>query len=66
MLSITAVMTLLTITSYSEIARVMHVSFPLVIIFITSTFLDVIGRLTDQPATRREPLDQAAPPTSTP
>jgi hypothetical protein len=65
MLSITAVMTLLTITSYSEIARVMHVSFPLVIIFITSTFLDVIGSLTSQPATRREPLDQFAPPTST-
>ena len=42
-LSITAVMTLLTITSYSEIARVMHVSFPLVILFIISVFLDLLG-----------------------
>jgi len=41
--SITAVMTLLTITSYSEIARVMHVSFPLVLIFIISSFLDIMG-----------------------
>jgi len=42
-LSITAVMTLLTITSYSEIARVMHVSFPLVLLFIVSVFLDSMG-----------------------
>ncbi len=50
MLSITAVMTLLTITSYSEIARVMHVSFPLVLIFIISVFLDIMGLNTVLPA----------------
>jgi hypothetical protein len=40
---ITAVMTLLAITSYSEIARVMHVSFPLVLLFIISVFFDILG-----------------------
>ncbi len=40
---ITFVMTLLTITSYSEIDRVMHVSFPIVLLFIISVFLDMTG-----------------------
>ena len=64
--SITAVMTLLTITSYSEIARVMHVSFPLVLIFIISVFLDILGLNTAPPAaspTRgvNKPPQQATP-----
>jgi hypothetical protein len=42
--SITFVMTLVAITSYSEIGRVMHDGFPLVLLFILSVFLDVIGR----------------------
>jgi hypothetical protein len=37
-------MTLLAITSYSEIARVMHVSFPLLLLFISGVFLDSLGR----------------------
>ncbi len=41
--SITAVMTLLTITSYSEIARVMTVSYPILLLFIISVFLDLAG-----------------------
>jgi hypothetical protein len=41
--SITFVMTLLTITSYSEIGRVMQVSIPLILLFILSVFLDVMG-----------------------
>ena len=39
-MGITAVMTLLVITSYSEIARVMHVSFPLLLLFISGVMLD--------------------------
>jgi hypothetical protein len=46
-MSITAVMTLLAITSYSEIARVMHVSFPLLLLFISGVFLDSLGRWPD-------------------
>lgn len=42
-MGITAVMTLLAITSYSEIARVMHVSFPLLLLFISGVFLDTLG-----------------------
>jgi cation transport ATPase len=42
--SITFVMTLVTITSYSEVARIMQVSFPLVLLFILSVFLDVISQ----------------------
>lgn len=53
-MGITAVMTLLVITSYSEIARVMHVSFPLLLLFICAVFLDRM------PERREAPADAAA------
>ncbi|MFH0783831.1 MAG: hypothetical protein V2B20_18005, partial [Pseudomonadota bacterium] len=69
-MAITAVMTLLTITSYSEIARVMHVSFPLVLLFIISVFFDTLGLNTPAPTVHPAPLPdqctQADSPTPTP
>lgn len=69
-MAITAVMTLLTITSYSEIARVMHVSFPLVLLFIISVFFDTLGFNKPAPAVQKATLPhqytQADLPTSTP
>jgi hypothetical protein len=52
--SITFVMTLVTITSYSEVARIMQVSFPLVLLFILSVFLDVISQNEISPVSLRE------------
>lgn len=56
-LSITAVMTLLTITSYSEIGRVMTVSYPILLLFIISVFLDLAGM---SRAIVAEPQDETA------
>jgi hypothetical protein len=55
-MGITAVMTLLAITSYSEIARVMHVSFPLLLLFISGVFLDF---LTPWPNPTIQPAESA-------
>jgi len=53
-IGITAVMTLLVITSYSEIARVMHVSFPLLLLFISGVVLDTV-------TSREKALENALP-----
>lgn len=57
-MGITAVMTLLAITSYSEIARVMHVSFPLLLLFISGVFLDT---LTPRPSPALQPAERINP-----
>ena len=44
-LSIAFILTLLTITSYSEIARAMHASYPMVLLFIISNLLDLFSRI---------------------
>jgi hypothetical protein len=44
-LSIGFILTLLTITSYSEIERAMHSAYPMVLLFIMATALDVVTRL---------------------
>jgi len=44
-LSITFILTLLTITSYSEIQRALHSVYPMVLLFIISALLDVTVRI---------------------
>lgn len=53
-LSIAFILTLLTITSYSEIGRAMHSSYPMVLLFIITVVLDVLTRL----FLRKSPEDQ--------
>ncbi len=45
MLSIAFILTLLTITSYSEIERAMHSAYPMVLLFIMCSLLDACHRL---------------------
>lgn len=65
-MGITAVMTLLVITSYSEIARVMHVSFPLLLLFISGVMLDTVtgwkNTAEAAPIGPTPPLPQQLPP----
>lgn len=44
-LSIAFILTLLTITSYSEIERAMHSAYPMVLLFIVASVLDAVTRL---------------------
>ncbi len=43
--AITFILTLVAITSYSEIERAMHTAFPLVLLFILAVFIDLWSRL---------------------
>ena len=44
-LSIAFILTLLTITSYSEIERAMHSAYPMVLLFIVAAVLDAVTRM---------------------
>jgi hypothetical protein len=57
-LSIAFILTLLTITSYSEIERAMHSAYPMVLLFIMFSILELTSRLTSR-AGSPDPVEEA-------
>ena len=54
-LAIAFILTLVAITSYSEIGRAMHAAYPMVLLFIVTVILDVLSRIAPRDTSVAEP-----------